>query len=683
MKKILMSVLFCSAFFYLNAKTVRVGYFKDGGKAMNYISDDSRRSGFSYEYLQNIASYTDWEFEYVYGYWDELYKKIINGQIDILTDVSYSDSRKDLFYYSENPMAEENYYLYVNKFNPDVNAENLSSLNGKSIALGEGTYQYELLMEWLKNHNVKLNISLVPFDVVSEVGFNRGDYDLFLAIDAISDFEWEPVVKIGSSDIYAVVSKNRPDLLEELNEAQAKLYLSDPYYTSRLWGNYYSKTSVTKRLSDKEKEWLSSKKTITVGCFKNDRPYSIYNSKNGKTGGVIDFIMGEMKKNFNLQDMAVNYVYYTDKKEALSDIKQDKVDFVFPILYDNYGAEINGISLTKPVMSASFSFVFYEGMSYEKILKTVGVVKDQRPEMYFKKQDISSNSEIKYFSDNQACCNAILTGKVNSGIFNTDKISGFLFARKKYSNLTSMQIGKSEGLSFAVDNQKPEIISILNKTISMIDEPELQNKIIESSLSEKKYDYYDFIDDYSSLIITIIILIVILVIALIISLKYIKILINYDVLTHLLTRHSSKYFIQSFIKKASEKNEDFCLIIFDIDDFKLINDRFGHEIGDEVLKLTSEIILKGVSANDKVFRWGGAEFLVLLKAEKNLAESIANKIRESISKEEFKAKGKKFRVSITGGMSFFSNDKEYNQMLLEAEENLYDGKSKGKNVIVS
>ena len=649
---------------------------------MRYISDDSRRSGFSYEYLQNIASYTDWEFEYVYGYWDELYQKIINGKIDILTDVSYSDSRKNLFYYSENPMAAENYYLYVNKFNPDVTSENLSSLNGKTIALGEGTYQYELLMEWLKNHNVKLNISIVPFDHVSEADFNNGDYDLFLAIDAISEFEWEPVVKIGSSDIYAVVSKNRPDLLKELNEAQSKLYLTDPYYTSRLWENYYSNSSVTKRLTDKEKEWLSSKNVITIGCFREDFPYSIYDAKTGKTHGVIEYIMGEMKKNFNLENLSFNYVYYGDKKSALDDVKNKRLDFVFPILYDNYDAEINGISLSKPALSTSFSFVCMKGSNYENILKKVGVVSGKRPQMYFKKRDISSSAEIKCYPTDEACYDAIITGEVNSGIFNTDKISGFLYARKRYEGLTSYQIDKSEGLSFAVDNQNPELISILNKTVSMISEEELKNKIIESSIREKKYDFYDFIDDYSPFIITISIIMVILIIALIISLKYIRILINYDVLTHLLTRNSCKFYMAAFIQKAYDKHEDFALIIFDVDDFKLINDRFGHEVGDKVLQHTSEIIVKGLSADDKVFRWGGAEFLLLLKAEKSSVISIANRIRESVLKEKFDVSGRQFSVSVTGGISFFSPGKDYNQMVLEAEENLYEGKAKGKDVII-
>ena len=62
MKRIVCTFLASMSLFALNAKTVRVGYFKDGGRVMNYISDKERKSGFSYEYLQTVASYTDWEF---------------------------------------------------------------------------------------------------------------------------------------------------------------------------------------------------------------------------------------------------------------------------------------------------------------------------------------------------------------------------------------------------------------------------------------------------------------------------------------------------------------------------------------------------------------------------------------------------------------------------------------------
>ncbi|WP_039924922.1 transporter substrate-binding domain-containing protein, partial [Treponema sp. JC4] len=472
MKKIISTLLISLAVSFVYAKPVRVGYFKDGGKVMEYTSDDGKRAGFSYEYLQTLASYTDWDFEYVYGYWDELYKKLISGEIDILTDVSYSEARSKLFDYSDYPMAQENYYLYVNKHNPDVVAENLSSLNGKSIALGKGTYQYDLLMEWLKHHDVKLNISLVPFDAVSEEEFNKGNFDLFLAIDLISNFDWEPIAKIGSSDIFVAVSKSRPDLLKELNEAQASLYISNPYYNNNLWGKYFSNTSMTKRLSPNEKEWLSGKTSLNVGCFKNDFLFSPENRLRDNSG-VVNFILAKLKTQFGLYELPVKYSYYEDKTEIINALKSGEIDIVFPFLYDPYSAEENKVALSMPALATSFSFIYVQGMTYEKFIQKVGVLRGKRAAEYFENSDISKFSEITYFDTMDECLNALLSGKINSAVVNTSAASSFLFGREKYRNLTMVNIDTSADLSFASDNKNKAVISLMNKLISGINKNDI------------------------------------------------------------------------------------------------------------------------------------------------------------------------------------------------------------------
>ena len=53
-------------------------------------SDDRPKRGYGYEYLQKVASYTGWQYEYVYGTWDELYEKLVNGEIDLMASIAYS-----------------------------------------------------------------------------------------------------------------------------------------------------------------------------------------------------------------------------------------------------------------------------------------------------------------------------------------------------------------------------------------------------------------------------------------------------------------------------------------------------------------------------------------------------------------------------------------------------------------
>lgn len=682
MKKFLSVVLVCCGIFSLNAKTVKVGYYIDAENFMSGFSEEDKRSGYAYEYLQNIASYTDWEYEYVYGYWDSLYEKLLNGEIDLLTDVSFTDERQKLFNYSAFPMGQENYYLYANKDNTTVNPEDLSSLNGKTMELGSGTYQYDLFKKWIKNSGLNLKIKESSFEDLSEQNFRQGLYDLYLSIDLVADKDWEPVVKIGSSDIYVVVTKERTDILVELNEAQNSLYHSNPYYNNSLWNKYFSNVSVTKRITQREKNWLDGKNSLNVGCFKGDYLYTP-EYLNGKTVSVLEYLISKLTEQFDLNNLEINYKYYETRLDIIDALKRGEIDIAFPFLYNLYEAENEGISLSQPVIQTSFSYVYLDGRNFDDIGKKVSLAKGKRAAEFFNSTEYSKTAEIKYYNTVTECLDAIIVGEVTSSVLNTDVMESFIFGRKKYKKLKSMNIDVPESICFAAYNQNTTIISLINKMISTLNKNELQMQLMKQSISDRNYTLYEFLDDYLSLVIAIVFVLFLLIVALGASFYYIKMLVNYDVLTHLLNRRSLKTYIQRYIEKADKQKENFCIVIFDLDNFKHINDTYGHEKGDEVLKTAAEVIQKSISLEDKVFRWGGEEFLVILNTNKILAEKIANRIRINLAAHVFEYKGEEFFVTLTGGLSVYSVGREYTEMFFEADKNLYRGKDLGKNVIIS
>ena len=75
---------------YADNKVVRVGWYNS---PFNYKDNFNRRSGYGYEFQQKIAAYTGWTYEYINGSWPDLYNMLVNGQIDILSDVSYTPER--------------------------------------------------------------------------------------------------------------------------------------------------------------------------------------------------------------------------------------------------------------------------------------------------------------------------------------------------------------------------------------------------------------------------------------------------------------------------------------------------------------------------------------------------------------------------------------------------------------
>lgn len=159
--------------------------------------------------------------------------------------------------------------------------------------------------------------------------------------------------------------------------------------------------------------------------------------------------------------------------------------------------------------------------------------------------------------------------------------------------------------------------------------------------------------------------------------------VNYDTLTHLLNRRSMDGYLKAAYKRADSGKSAFCLMIMDIDDFKKVNDTYGHECGDEVLKSVAGIISCGVRKNDSVFRWGGEEILVILNAEEYKAVFIADRIRKEIERTVITYKEHHVSVTVTIGVAPFRDGESIQDMMDNADKCLYYGKTHGKNQIVS
>jgi len=132
--------------------------------------------------------------------------------------------------------------------------------------------------------------------------------------------------------------------------------------------------------------------------------------------------------------------------------------------------------------------------------------------------------------------------------------------------------------------------------------------------------------------------------------------------------------------RASRHGTQFSLIIFDIDDFKSVNDTYGHLVGDTVLKALSAVASGSIRKNDVFARWGGEEFTVLLtETDVQGAIVVAEKLRRKIAAHDFGEPGHK---TCSFGVAEFSSEKDINSIVYYADKALYQAKENGKNQVV-
>ncbi|MBQ1463463.1 MAG: GGDEF domain-containing protein [Ruminococcus sp.] len=151
-----------------------------------------------------------------------------------------------------------------------------------------------------------------------------------------------------------------------------------------------------------------------------------------------------------------------------------------------------------------------------------------------------------------------------------------------------------------------------------------------------------------------------------------------DRLTGLYNRH---YMLKCLERLPSGSNKSAIIAMSDIDNFKKINDTYGHNGGDEVLRVISEK-MRTVCKGCTVARWGGEEFLILSTEPMNGGKEMLENLRKSVASEPVSFEGKEISVTLTIGVAVRGGGQSIDEWIQAADSKLYTGKNTGKNKVV-
>jgi len=156
---------------------------------------------------------------------------------------------------------------------------------------------------------------------------------------------------------------------------------------------------------------------------------------------------------------------------------------------------------------------------------------------------------------------------------------------------------------------------------------------------------------------------------------------TYDGLTGIFNRRSLEEKIEAEVERAKRYGNIFSLIMFDVDDFKHINDTLGHHVGDKVLQGISELVNQNIRIVDAVGRWGGEEFMILLsETSSSEAAIVAEKLREALAGHRTGDVG---HVTASFGLTSYQADDTLDTLLKRVDDLMYEAKKSGKNRIAS
>ena len=322
------------------AKVVRVGSFED---TFNYVNEKGIRKGYGYELLQTLSGYTGWQLEYVTCDWSDCFEKLKNGEIDIMGDISYTEDRTEEMLFSDEPMGEEKDYLYADLSREDITASDFKTLNGKTIGVLMGTEPEVMLTEWEEKYDLKTQHVNISNNEDAKQKLANHEIDCFVSMEESfwTELGISTITRVGSSDIYYAINKDRADIKEELDNAMRALEDADPFYTADLYKRYFS-MDYTPILTGEEKAWLKKHGAIRMGFLTGDSGVSVYDPSTGELTGTITDYIRFAKDCLGNQELEFQMVGYDSQKAELDALKSGEIDMVFhfdqsPNLAEEYG----------------------------------------------------------------------------------------------------------------------------------------------------------------------------------------------------------------------------------------------------------------------------------------------------------------------------------------------------------
>ena len=469
-------------------KIIRVGSFED---TFNYCNEKGTRKGYGYELLQTLSGYTGWQFEYVTCDWSDCFEKLKNGEIDIMGGISYTEDRAEEMLFSDEPMGEEKYYLYVDLSRADISASNFKTLNGKKVGVLMGTEPEVMLTEWEEKYGLKtqhVNISNNE-DVKQKLANHEIDCFVSLEESYWAELGISTITRVGKSSIYYVLNKDRSDLKEELDNAMRALDEAAPFYTADLCKKYFS-LDYKPILTGEEKAWLRKHGAIRMGFLTSDRGISTYDPATGEiTGTITDYIQFATDCLGN-QELEFHLVGYDDKEAELNALKSGEIDMVFhfdqsPNLAEEYRVACTNTTWTSNMMAVTNKQLFIENEVNRVAVPQNKISLTRYIAFYYPQWEIvdcdTQEDAIKLVKDGQADC--FVTGISSEGNYS-----------KKYG-FYSVPLPNPANSCFAVNSGNRSLLSILNKTIKAMPANMLTSSLAMYKSSSRKVTLIDFIKD--------------------------------------------------------------------------------------------------------------------------------------------------------------------------------------------
>jgi len=614
-------VLLCalpSSFAYSSSppEKIRVGYFKQEGL---FTQDkNGNYSGYSYDYLQEMAQYNNWEYTFVHGTEKVCLEWLKDGKIDIMDHVYYSkDLDKDLDY-SEHESGYSTVGLYAMADDVRFGQENYKTFNNKRIGIIKNLRLNDGFRNFCKNSGIK--VDLIEFEEDSNLfnALNSKSIDGAFLVKNRLPQNIKIIAKFPDERFYFAVTNGNKRLLSQVNFAMKNILRINSSFNRDYTEDHFRIDKPTLPiLTDEEKQYVAKNKTLIASYDPVRPPFEFLDKRTGTPSGIGPEVLKLVALNTGLKIKIIESKSYG---EGLQGIKNGKVDILTGVNRNFSWGKKNHFRVSAAYLNGPIVIIANktENLSFKNIAL---------PKNYHLSEKIAAMytfSKILFLPSTEDCFDAVKNGLVGATFANS-YVANYLLSYGKYRNLSSINFGDNkEQIAIGISrNTDPLLLSIINKGINSIPESKLNDIIIKNALRSDNntitdilYAHYDNI----GITVAVILLFIVIILALFANSKAkgkqkIEKMHYYDKLTGYKNFNSFLEEAPVIISRNPEIN--YAVLYIDIVQFKYINGAFSYEEGDNVLRNVSLSICEFLDRSRETFARIYADHFVLLLSYEN------------------------------------------------------------------
>lgn len=454
----------------------------------NYITiqENGKPYGYAVEYLEEIAEYTGWTYEYKPMSLKAAIDGVKNGSVDILAGVQHSQSiAKDGCYTREN-MGYGGTILCCSAGKENYAYNDFSGFDGMRIGALDSSIRVEQFKNFIKPYGVEIEIIKYNSDQAAKSALKKGEVDTLLMSSIRCEEGNRIVAQIDNEPLYFLCNPFDKSIKQGIDKAQQKIHLIEPYHEQILQEKYYENVLTSLAYTIDEKKFIYDAETVRVALCKNWPPYSSYDSKTKQFSGIIVDIFNMITLESGVR---FEYIGYDNLKTMSKAVKNAEADVLSAIAEERNWGRSKNVKVTQDYISAAM-VTLYQSIPENK--KRLALVKG-----IYSTENMKNSEEdylIQSYDTALECVEAVRTNRADYAMVSTYEADYFLEQPKYHSINFRTQSNYQQKFAMGVSKSAPvELLSILKKSLNRISEAEMKAMIRSNTDTLDHYTLMDMI----------------------------------------------------------------------------------------------------------------------------------------------------------------------------------------------